>query len=406
VSGGRFALVHARLIERIFVATFAAMKAAAVACSFVLFSLAIASCETANLPPATKGAPLSFGTLPTGDDVLEYQLNNRNGMRVSILNYGGIVQSIWVPDRNGEIGDVVLGFDELEAYLAKSQYFGCITGRYANRIAKGKFTLDGTSYSLAANNAPNHLHGGDKGFDKRVWNAEFASNDYGNAVVLTDTSPDGDQGYPGALTTKVTYTLTEENELRIDYQATTTKPTVLNLTNHSYFNLAGAGKGTILDHVLKINADRFNPTDATNIPTGELRPVVGTPFDFRQPTPIGQRIEEADEQLTVGKGYDHNYVFKDSRDGILENKIVRVVDPKSGRVLEVSTTEPGVQLYTGNYLDGMEGKYGLHYVKRGAFCLEAQTFPDSPNQQSFPSPVLRPGETYRQTTIYHFSVEK
>ena len=382
------------------------MKAVAVACSLVLCSLAVASCETTNLAPAASGKPLSFGTLPSGDDVLEYQLNNKNGMRVSILNYGGIVQSIWVPDRNGEIGDVVLGFDELEAYLAKSQYFGCITGRYANRIAKGKFSLDGQSYALATNNEPNHLHGGDKGFDKRVWQAAFANNTHGDAVALTLVSPDGDQGYPGALTTKVTYTLTEDNELRIDYEATTTKPTVLNLTNHSYFNLAGAGKGTILDHVLTMEADRFNPTDATNIPTGELRPVAGTPFDFRQPTAIGQRIGLADEQLKVGQGYDHNYIFKDSRDGELEEKIARVVDPKSGRVLEVSTTEPGVQLYTGNFLNGMEGKYGLNFVRRGAFCLEAQTFPDSPNQQKFPSPVLRPGETYRQTTIYHFSVEK
>jgi aldose 1-epimerase len=382
------------------------MKTVAAACSLVLCSLTVASCETTNLAPAASGVPLSFGTLPTGDDVLEYQLNNKNGMRVSILNYGGIVQSIWVPDRNGEIGDVVLGFDELGAYLAKSQYFGCITGRYANRIAKGKFSLDGKTYTLATNNEPNHLHGGDRGFDKRVWKAEFAKNNHGDAVVLTHVSPDGDQGYPGALTTKVTYTLTDDNELRIDYEATTTKPTVLNLTNHSYFNLAGAGKGTILDHVLTMQADRFNPTDATNIPTGELRPVAGTPFDFRQPTSIGQRIETADEQLKVGQGYDHNYIFKDSRDGVLEKKVARVVDPKSGRVLEVSTTEPGIQLYTGNFLNGMEGKYGLHYVRRGAFCLEAQTFPDAPNQQNFPSAVLRPGETYRQTTIYHFSVEK
>lgn len=381
------------------------MKAASVAVSVLLCSLTAASCETPKIAPDASGVPLAFGTLPTGEDVLEYQLNNRNGMRVSILNYGGIVQSIWVPERNGEIGDVVLGFDELEAYLAKSQYFGCITGRYANRIAKGQFTLDGKTYTLATNNDVNHLHGGEKGFDKRVWDAEFTNNKYGKAVELTHVSPDGDQGYPGTLTTKVTYTLRDDNALRIDYQAKTTAPTVLNLTNHSYFNLSGAGKGTILDHVLTLKADRFNPTDATNIPTGELRPVAGTPFDFRQPTAIGERIGMADEQLTVGQGYDHNYIFKDSRDGDLEERVARVVDPKSGRVLEVSTTEPGIQLYTGNFLDGVEGKYGLHYVKRGAFCLEAQTFPDSPNQQNFPSPILRPGETYRQTTVYHFSVE-
>ncbi len=378
------------------------MKSAAFVLSLILCSLSVAACESTKLLSDVSREPLSFGTLPTGDDVLEYQMENRNGMRVSILNYGGIVQSIWVPDRDGELGDVALGFDELEAYLAKSPYFGCITGRYANRIAKGKFTLDGKTYTLATNNDVNHLHGGDKGFDKRVWNAKYTSP---QSVELTYTSPDGDQGYPGTLTTKVTYTLTDDNALRIDYEATTSKPTVLNLTNHTYFNLSGAGRGTILDHVLTLNADRFNPTDATNIPTGELRSVAGTPFDFRQPTAIGQRIGMANEQLKVGQGYDHNYILKDSRDGTLENKIARVVDPKSGRVLEVSTTEPGLQLYTGNFLDGMEGKYGLHYPRRGAFCLEAQTFPDSPNQTSFPSPTLRPGETYKQTTIYHFSVE-
>lgn len=378
------------------------MKFAALVLSLVLSSLNVASCETTKLLSDVSREPLSFGTLPTGEDVLEYQMENRNGMRVSILNYGGIVQSIWVPDRDGELGDVALGFDELEAYLAKSPYFGCITGRYANRIAKGKFTLDGKTYTLATNNDVNHLHGGDKGFDKRVWNAKFTSP---QSVELTYTSPDGDQGYPGALTTKVTYTLTDDNALRIDYAATTDKPTVLNLTNHTYFNLSGAGRGTILDHLLTLKADRFNPTDATNIPTGELRPVAGTPFDFRQPTAIGQRIDLANEQLKVGQGYDHNYVLKDRRDGKLEEKIARVVDPESGRVLEVSTTEPGLQLYTGNFLDGMEGKYGRHYVRRGAFCLEAQTFPDSPNQTSFPSPILRPGETYQQTTIYHFSAE-
>jgi len=379
------------------------MKSAALVFSLVLSVVNIALCQSTKLLPDVSKVPLSFGTLPTGDDVLEYQMENRNGMRVSILNYGGIVQSIWVPDRSGKLGDVALGFDELEAYLAKSPYFGCITGRYANRIAKGKFSLDGKSYTLATNNDVNHLHGGDKGFDKRVWKAKFNGP---QSVELTYTSPDGDQGYPGALTAKVTYTLTDGNSLRIDYEATTTKATVINLTNHTYFNLSGAGQGTILDHVLTLDADRFNPTDATNIPTGELRPVAGTPFDFRQPTAIGQRIGTADEQLKVGQGYDHNYVLKDSRDGVLEEKVARVFDPKSGRVLEVSTTEPGLQLYTGNFLDGMEGKYGLHYVRRGALCLEAQTFPDSPNQPAFPSPVLRPGETYKQTTTYHFSVEK
>jgi aldose 1-epimerase len=353
-------------------------------------------------PPPVAGTPLPFGTLSTGEEVLAYSLANRAGMRVRVLDYGGIVQSLWVPDRRGELADVVLGFDELAEYPLKSQYFGSIVGRCANRIARGRFRLDGTSYHLATNDDPNHLHGGVRGFDKRVWQGEQRGP---GSLVLTLTSPDGDQGYPGEVTVTVTYTVTDDNALRIDYRATTTAPTVVNLTNHSYFNLGGAGHGTVLDHVLTTSADRFTPTDATNIPSGELRPVAGTPFDFTVAKPVGADIDRDDEQLRFGSGYDHNYVLKDRRDGVLAEGVARVVCPRSGRVLEVSTTEPGLQVYSGNHLTGMQGKGGLSYPPRGALCLEAQTFPDAPNQPGFPSAVLRPGEAYEQTTVYRFSVE-
>jgi len=352
--------------------------------------------------PPVAGTPFPFGTLPTGEDVLAYPLGNSHGMRVTVLNYGGVVQSIWVPDRHGESDDVVLGFDELAEYPAKSQYFGCIAGRCANRIAGGRFSLDGTSYTLATNDGVNHLHGGVQGFDKRVWHGHPRGS---SSVVLTLTSPDGDQGYPGEVTVEVSYTVTDDNALRIDYRATSTEPTVVNLTNHSYFNLNGAGNGTVLDHVLTMQAARFTPTDATNIPTGELRPVAGTPFDFREPKDIGADIDLDDEQLHFGSGYDHNYVLKDRRDAVLAEGVARVVCPASGRVLEVSTTAPGLQVYSGNHLTGMQGKGGRAYPPRGAFCLEAQTFPDAPNHPGFPSPALRPGEVYEQTTVYRFSVE-
>jgi len=338
-----------------------------------------------------------------GQPVTLYTLDN-GSMRVSITNYGGTIVSIEVPDREGNLGDVTLGFDTVAEYVEKSPYFGCITGRYANRIAKGKFTLDGTEYTLATNNEPNHLHGGVKGFDKQVWKASArAEGEEGVSLILEWTSPDGDEGYPGALDTTVTYTLTPDNGIRIDYDATTDKPTVLNLTNHAYFNLAGHGEGTILDHELMIAADRFTPIDETAIPLGPLATVEGTPFDFREATAIGARVKVEDEQLKNGLGYDHNFVIKDSRDGELQH-VATVTDPGSGRVLEVHSTEPGLQFYGGNYLDGLAGKDGKTYVHRGGFCLEAQTFPDSPNRPDYPSPVLRPGETYEQTTIYRFTV--
>ncbi|NNE93323.1 MAG: galactose mutarotase, partial [Verrucomicrobiales bacterium] len=335
-----------------------------------------------------------------GKDVTLYTLKNQSGMEVKLTDYGGIVVGISVPDKDGNSEDVCLGFDTVAEYPEKTQYFGCITGRYANRIAKGKFTLDGTEYTLATNNDPNHLHGGEKGFDRYIWDAEASETGDGPSVKFTRTSPDGEEGYPGALDCEVTYTLTSDNGLKIYYKATTDKPTVLNLTNHAYFNLGGAGSGTILDHELEIKADRFVPTDDTGIPLDPgVVTVEGTPFDFRTPTAIGARIEENNEQLKNGIGYDHNWVIKDSRDGKLQH-VATLTDPKSGRVLEVHTTEPGLQFYCGNYLDGLTGKGGKEYVHRGALCLEAQTFPDSPNREEFPSPVLRPGETYTQTTIY------
>jgi len=345
----------------------------------------------------------AFGSV-RGKPVQLYTLQNKNGMVVKITNYGGTVVSLMAPDRKGHFSDVVLGFDTVQEYVDHSPFFGCITGRYANRIAGGRFSLDGHQYSLATNNGPNHLHGGKVGFDKQIWTASTK----GGALHLSYTSPDGEEGYPGTLKSEVTYTLTNKNELRIDYLSTTDKATVINLTNHSYFNLAGfdnkeveVDASTVLNHELTLYADRYTPVDATSIPLGDLAPVAGTPFDFRTSTAIGKRINSDNEQLKRGKGYDHNFVLKTKRDKRLV-KAARVYDSLSGRVMEVETTEPGIQLYTGNFLDNVKGKNGENYPHRSALCLESQTFPDSPNQASFPSPVLRPGEKYRQTTVYRF----
>lgn len=340
-----------------------------------------------------------FGKTKDGQTVDLFTLTNQNGMVVKITNYGGIITQILVPDRKGNVGDVVLGFDNFERYEAGDPYFGAIAGRYANRIAKGKFSLDGHEYTLAINNGPNSLHGGLVGFDKKVWQASTRETADGPSLALHYLSRDGEEGYPGNLDVYVTYTLTHDNAVKIEYLAKTDKPTVLNLTNHSYFNLTGPGSGTIDHTVLMINADRYTPVDENQIPTGELKSVKGTPFDFTTPTPIGQRIDE------VPPGYDHNYVLNQSRPGELV-LAVRATDPQSGRVMTVQTTQPGVQLYTGNYLDGTIKGIGGTYVKHGAFCLETQHFPDSPNHPKFPSTRLNPGQNWVSTTIYRFSVEK
>jgi len=343
-----------------------------------------------------------FGKLADGTAIALYTLTNRNGLEVQISNYGGAVVSIKTPDRTGRMGDVVLGYDQPQSYADDTVFFGIIVGRYANRIAKGKFALKGVEYQLAQNNPPNHLHGGVRGFGKVIWNGREVSRSDGTALELSYLSKDGEEGYPGNLSVRVTYVVTNANELRIEYSATTDKATIVNLTNHSYFNLAGAGAGSILQSRLKINASRFTPIDETSIPTGELRPVKGTPFDFTRATVIGSRIDQADEQLRFGKGYDHNFVL--NKKGRELSLAAEAYEPKSGRVLEVWTTEPGLQLYTGNFLDNVHGKGGKVYNKRDAFCLEAQHFPDSPNQPGFPSTVLEPNGRYTETTVYKFTV--
>jgi len=343
-----------------------------------------------------------FGTMPDGTRVDAFTLKNGHGVEVRIITYGAAIASIKVPDRAGRFDDIVTGFDNLEGYVERSRFFGAIAGRYANRIANARFTLDGKTYELAANNGKNHLHGGRRGFDKAVWKGTPFERDGNSGVTLTYVSRDGEEGYPGTLTATVTYTLTANDELALDYEATTDKATPVNLTNHSYFNLAGDGHGDILQHRLTIAADRYTPVDETLIPTGELAPVSGTPFDFRQPTAIGARIDADAEQIRRGKGYDHNFVLNGS--GL--RKAARLVDPSSGRTLDVSTTEPGMQLYTGNNLDGAAGKGGHTYGKRTSLCLETQHFPDSPNHATFPTTILRPGEHFRSKTVFTFGVER
>jgi aldose 1-epimerase len=334
-----------------------------------------------------------------------YTLRNSHGVETQITNYGAIVISLKVPDRNGKFDDVVLGFNKPEDYVKRNDpYLGAIIGRYGNRIAKGRFTLNGAEYKLAVNNGENHLHGGIKGFDKVVWTGRQIRTKDGPAVVLTYLSKDGEEGYPGNLRVRVTYTLTNKNELKIDYSATTDKDTVINLTHHSYFNLSGEGNGDILNHQLTINADRFVPTDAGSIPTGELRKVSGTPFDFLQSTAIGARINQDEEQLKLGNGYDHTFVINGVPGKLRLAATAR--ETSSGRVMEVWTTEPGMQLYTGNFLDGsLTGKSGKPYPRRSGFCLETQHYPDSPNQPSFPTTTLKKGATYKSTTTYRFTAQ-
>jgi aldose 1-epimerase len=340
-----------------------------------------------------------------GDHQL-YTLENENGLRVRITNYGGIVLSLEVPDREGENGNVVLGFDTLDEYLAGHPYFGALIGRYGNRIAAGSFRLDGREYELARNNGPNHLHGGERGFDKMVWQAEPVVTALGESLKLTAMSPDGDEGYPGNLNVEVVYTLTADNALRIDYLAITDAPTPVNLTHHSYFNLAGPAAGDILGHEVVLNADAFLPTDDGLIPTGEIRSVEGTCMDFRTPHEIGERIARIEGEHFAG-GYDHCYVLNVPESGTDPFLAATVRDPESGRVMEVYTTEPGMQFYTGNFLDGsLTGSGGIVFEKHHGFCLEAQHYPDSPNRPEFPPVILQPGQVYTQTTIYRFSTRR
>jgi aldose 1-epimerase len=359
----------------------------------------------ASVPPSagTIGAA-SFGNTTDGTAVQIYTLCNRNGMEARIMTYGGIVESLKVPDRNGRLGDVVLGYDNLAGYLTNSPFFGALIGRYGNRIAKGQFTLDGQTYTLPTNNPPNSLHGGDKGFFARVWKAAALVTSNGPVLQLSYLSEDGEEGYPGNMSVTATYTITEDNALRLDFEATSDKDTVCNLTHHSYFNLAGQGNGDILGDMLYINANSFTPVDATLIPTGELRPVDGTPFDFRQPTAIGARINADDQQIKFGPGYDHNWVINKPAGQL--GLMARVSEPISGRVMEVFSTEPGLQFYSGNFLNGsIMGKDGMVYRYRSAFCMEPQHYPDSPNHPEFPSTELKPGETYHNTIIYKFSTQ-
>ncbi|MBL8796716.1 MAG: galactose mutarotase [Planctomycetia bacterium] len=359
---------------------------------------------TANAEQAALKATIEkseFGKTADGQTIELFTLTNANGLKAKMINYGGIITELHVPDRDGKLADVVLGFDNAKDYLAGHPFFGCITGRVANRIAKGKFTLEGKEYKLATNNGPNHLHGGVKGFDKQLWKAEIIPALYGVAVKMTYTSPDGEEGYPGNLKTEVTYTLDDKNALRIDYSATTDKATPVNLTNHTYFNLAGPAAGDVLGHEVQIEADKYTPTDDTLIPTGKIEPVKGTPLDFTTPLTIGSRIKELKGQPV---GYDHNFVLS-KKEGALA-LAARVREPKSGRVLETFTKEPGVQLYTGNFLDGkVKGKSGVVYNQYQGFCLETQHFPDAVNQPNFPSIILQPGKTYSTTTVYKFSTK-
>ncbi|MCI0457226.1 MAG: galactose mutarotase [Gemmataceae bacterium] len=349
----------------------------------------------------TSVQKIPFGKTPDGTQVDRYDLSNANKLTAGVITYGGIVTALWVPDREARLDNIVLGFNNLDAYLAGHPYFGCIVGRVANRVGKAKFTLDGKEYKLAANNGPNSLHGGKKGFDKVVWKAEPIQNQDGVGVKLQHVSPDGDEGYPGNLTVTVTYMLTNANELRIDYHATTDKATPVNLTHHGYFNLSGLKAGTCLDHEVMIAADSYTPVDETLIPTGKIEPVKGTPLDFTTPTKIGARL---DQLKGTPRGYDHNYVLRGGGKSLALT--ARVHDPKTGRIMDVLTTEPGIQFYTGNFLDGTQKTAdGVKYIQHHGFCLEAQHFPDAVNRPEFASVILRPGQAYTQTTVYRFSAK-
>ncbi len=366
--------------------------------------LAACTLREVRQPPARR----IFGRLPSpdGPSVEEFTLTNAHGIEVRAITYGAIITVIRTPDRFGKLADIVFGFDSLQGYLAQSPYFGAIVGRFANRIARGEFSLDGVTYHLATNNGPNSLHGGLRGFDKVLWTAEPVQSDSGAGVVFHYLSPNGEEGYPGNVDVRVTYMLTPRDELVVDYTATTDKATPLNLSQHSYWNLHGDGKGDILDHILTLDASAYTPVDSTLIPTGQITAVAGTPFDFRSPTVIGARIEQPNKQLRFGKGYDHNWVLdRPAGGGTALVRAARLVDSTSGRTLEISTSEPGIQFYSGNFLDGtITGKHGVVYGHRAALCLETQHFPDSPNHPNFPSTILRPGETYHSRTVFSFGL--
>ena len=368
-----------------------------------LFALTLWGCVNERTPINSNLTldPMNFQTEINGKTTGLFKLENDNGIEVYITNYGGRIVSWLVPDRDGKNADIVLGYDSIEGYLNSNEvYFGSLIGRYGNRIAEGKFELDGTEYTLAINNPPNHLHGGPNGFHNVIWDAKQISDKH---LRLQYFSEDGEEGYPGNLQVQVHYLLNNDNELMIDYTAVTDQKTVINLTNHAFFNLAGAGSGTVNNHELMINAEHFTPVDSTLIPTGEIAPVAGTPFDFTSPKAIGRDLDQENEQLDFGMGFDHNFVLNKQNQGALE-LAARVYEPESGRVMEVLTTEPGIQFYGGNFLDGSDtGKEGVPYEFRSAFCLETQHFPDSPNQPNFPTTVLEPGEMYHTVTVHRFS---
>jgi len=377
-----------------------AMVAAMILCSVFLLPAGTAGGDEAR--EKNRVTKQAFGKLADGREAALYTLANSRGTKVSVCTFGAAVTSLLVRDRDGNLADIVLGYDSLEGYMQDSSYFGAIVGRYGNRIAKGRFALDGREYRLTVNDGENHLHGGIIGFNKLLWRAEPASGDCFSSLALSVTSPDGDQGYPGTVTLKVIFALTETDELRIEYEGTTDRATILNPTHHSYFNLSGSFADTILGQRLMIDADAFTPIDRGLIPTGKLEKVAGTPMDFRQPTAIGARINDTFEQLAFGKGYDHNWVLN-RHDGKVR-PVAELYDPKSGRLLTVLTDQPGLQFYSGNFLDGKARGKGTAYQFRTGLCLETQCFPDSPNRPSFPSATLRPGQVYRQTTIYRFSI--
>ncbi|AFN73276.1 Aldose 1-epimerase [Melioribacter roseus P3M-2] len=370
--------------------------------TIILLAVIMLSC---NSDDENKVIQENFGVAPDGSPVFLYTMKNSNGMTVKLTNYGATLVSIVTPDKDGNFADIIAGFDSLSGYVNDNSFIGVTVGRYANRIGKGKFKIDDREYQLTINDGNNHLHGGVKGFHKLVWDSEIVTDDTSSYVVMKLHSPDGYEGYPGNVDVKVKFSLNDNNDLIIEYAGTTDKPTILNLTNHAYYNLSGNFENTILDHILTINADNFTPIDSELIPTGEIASVENTPMDFRKPTAVGARINEDYIQLKYGKGYDHNWALNEYDGNV--RKAVTLSDPKSGRVLEIFTDQPGMQFYSGNFLNGtITGKGGIKYNYRTALCLEPQFFPDSPNKDNFDSPLLKPGEIYRQTTVYRFGIMK